>query len=1097
MPKYTVTGPAPPTLPGYPFIGPGGNPAPNPNPGGRPPGKEPASPGKPGKPNPDIISTRDRPENIRFPYGSKPPKEPPAEPELDDPRTEPSSQYINAIAPPSQREVYGNLIGIDDTVPLAYGATWVAAKPWVAAKSDDDGAKLFVAYVVAEGEMDDVTRVDMDDHGYGPSGATNERPFATNWTLYMGAAAQDVSADFATHIPGYGDAHAGLTLIAGAVRADQLDGLPTMRVKGQWRKLFDPRVFNSMQVNSSGNWRTGDASALKPSANITVECWGYLYTTPTGDAQLFGKFSGSSGYRLKFNAGQVQGQLNVGGVLRTISCPTSVFAVASLDKAHVAMTYSNSGSRLRLYVNGARVAETTVSGTITHTTGDLEVGGSSSGYRVTDARLWNVERTADEVFAAYRDRLEGTETGLVAYYPVDDAVAAGTVVDKTGNGYDMTPVGLGASVVDDHVVGLTPASWCTRAWSDNAGLVVGDIAQLAADESAFPMVVNWDDVATVAEHCDQTVTGGAKRGTFSGVLDGAQPWQDWLTYVAPHGFLVWWQDGDEVRFKADWSTAVNDHTIDEADIWEGTFSWSNGDPGYEEQPDRVAVRYIDSTTNEEATAYDAAPTGNERFTDFQRLDGIATHGHARRRAIRVKEGYELTPVRFQMDVTDVGALIEKWDVVLLNITRLGLSERCRVLETPELIEPGRYRLQLRLYDGNLYNTSNDAASGLTLSTIPTGQVIPAGPQPTNITADGVASNLTRLTVRIQEPDWPHTASILYEVRDATNSYLVAPVQELPIGAHDQFAAGPPRVLEAEVYANGPPDNYYVRCAIRSSSGAVGAWGSAWLVLSVILNAPAAVTSLGAKNVEPQNSTILKGAARVQVSWVVADTLNWAGYFLRVYRCAVFEEHVALGSPAAVPTTLDVEQYDAGSANSITVDLEVREAAEFVSLYVVPYAFDGTTEGTPQVVPNAPGLLTITNPGERGRLESTATLTTPTNGSFSAGTPASGLIPVTFTLYPKNDAWVGIYINVHDSDAGGTLGGIIRRLWVSLTELTAAYGASYENHWGISMVGWEPFSQTVARNIIEVSGSYRRFSYVLVGPGGQESQAYTMSGTLSM
>ena len=71
-----------------------------------------------------------------------------------------------------------------------------------------------------------------------------------------------------------------------------------------------------------------------------------------------------------------------------------------------------------------------------------------------DVRFWNVVRTQAEVQAAMGATLTGSETGLVAYWPMDEG-SGDIAYDATGNGHDMQ---LGNAVGPDAAdpVWITP-----------------------------------------------------------------------------------------------------------------------------------------------------------------------------------------------------------------------------------------------------------------------------------------------------------------------------------------------------------------------------------------------------------------------------------------------------------------------------------------------------------------------------------------------------------------------------------------------------------------------------------------------------------------
>ena len=119
---------------------------------------------------------------------------------------------------------------------------------------------------------------------------------------------------------------------------------------------------------------------------------------------------------------------------------------------HVAAT--REGSTLRLYVNGElkKTVEhyTTLSPWSAETPYALVLGGTDDRYAAEDgrslcgsmreARVWNRARSGDEIRETMRQRLYGSEPGLVGYWPLsapdaEDASILANVVRNGASGY--------------------------------------------------------------------------------------------------------------------------------------------------------------------------------------------------------------------------------------------------------------------------------------------------------------------------------------------------------------------------------------------------------------------------------------------------------------------------------------------------------------------------------------------------------------------------------------------------------------------------------------------------------------------------------------
>jgi gliding motility-associated-like protein len=113
--------------------------------------------------------------------------------------------------------------------------------------------------------------------------------------------------------------------------------------------------------------------------------------------------------------------------------------------SHIALSYSN--SLYTLYVNGVAVA--TYAGGISMQSTALQLylgtgyNGNWNGY-MDEVRVWNVSRTSSEINNFMFTDLSGNESGLMAYYNMNQGVSGGTntsitsLTDKTANAFNAT-----------------------------------------------------------------------------------------------------------------------------------------------------------------------------------------------------------------------------------------------------------------------------------------------------------------------------------------------------------------------------------------------------------------------------------------------------------------------------------------------------------------------------------------------------------------------------------------------------------------------------------------------------------------------------------
>lgn len=169
-----------------------------------------------------------------------------------------------------------------------------------------------------------------------------------------------------------------------------------------------------------------NASSLNMTSAITIEAWVYP-TSLTGAPTIIQKQDGFTGqYFLRFNSG-LNGGLWISGAWREITSASS--AVAN-QWQHVAFTYD--GTNMRLFYNGANVATTARTGSITTTTGTLGLGAwtscSENAFtgRIDHARIYNYARSAAQIAWDYN---RGAPVG---HWKFDEGQGT-TVNDSSGN----------------------------------------------------------------------------------------------------------------------------------------------------------------------------------------------------------------------------------------------------------------------------------------------------------------------------------------------------------------------------------------------------------------------------------------------------------------------------------------------------------------------------------------------------------------------------------------------------------------------------------------------------------------------------------------
>jgi len=206
-----------------------------------------------------------------------------------------------------------------------------------------------------------------------------------------------------------------------------------------------------------------DHSDLDLTTNYTLECW-FRANELSGMQGLISKFQaeGSNGYRLRLDGTE----LDFDGRL------TSGLRLQIGFWYHVAAVNDN-GVRT-LYVDGGGVPISAEPLTVTANNDPLRLGSDAGGNfldgQMDEVRIWNTTRTLTEILDTMYRPLNGDETGLAAWYPLNlnsrETADDFSVNDHTGTLYGSTRIlsttpwangdidGSGFTDLSDAVMGL-------------------------------------------------------------------------------------------------------------------------------------------------------------------------------------------------------------------------------------------------------------------------------------------------------------------------------------------------------------------------------------------------------------------------------------------------------------------------------------------------------------------------------------------------------------------------------------------------------------------------------------------------------------------
>jgi hypothetical protein len=199
-----------------------------------------------------------------------------------------------------------------------------------------------------------------------------------------------------------------------------------------------------------------DNNALDLTSNYTLEAWVY----PTQFVDLGGIFS-------KYHSGSANGYfLRLNGTSGGVSFDerTTTGNVLTLNAWNHIAAVNNGGTR-KLYINGVEVSLNSSSYNVIANGDPLIIGQdfrvNNSRYfkgKIDEARVWNVVRTQAQIQESYQTMMQGTESGLVAYYRFDQNTAGGTNTGQTTLTNLTSTTGLNGTLENFALTGST-SNW--------------------------------------------------------------------------------------------------------------------------------------------------------------------------------------------------------------------------------------------------------------------------------------------------------------------------------------------------------------------------------------------------------------------------------------------------------------------------------------------------------------------------------------------------------------------------------------------------------------------------------------------------------------
>lgn len=271
-------------------------------------------------------------------------------------------------------------------------------------------------------------------------------------------------------------------------------------------QLFGQGASKALSFDGSNDYvEVPDQTALNPST-FTLEAW--IKTSQTTIGRILAKESTTNGdqrYSLNINITDNKSEIRFDA--SDDSGPVTATSTTSVnDNAwhHIAGVFDDSNDKLMIYVDGILEATTNTAKTPKLSSNPLYIGRFDEQYGnyfdgiIDEVRIWNTARTQAQIRDNMCRKLTGSESGLVAYWRMDDG-SGQTVDDLTSNNIDGT---LGSTVNSDDADPV----WVT------SGAAIGDTSAYDYDGT------NPGDFSVNLAHTDgDDITATGDGGTVTGI----------------------------------------------------------------------------------------------------------------------------------------------------------------------------------------------------------------------------------------------------------------------------------------------------------------------------------------------------------------------------------------------------------------------------------------------------------------------------------------------------------------------------------------------------------------------------------------------------
>ena len=338
----------------------------------------------------------------------------------------------------------------------------------------------------------------------------------------------------------------------------------------------------SLYFNGTNN-KVGiyDNAVLNPTSALTVETWinatSWAGSIWAGNIVCKQGTSPDRGYGLTAGEnGRVEFTISMNNLWKSVNTPQML----GLNTwYHVAGVFD--GTSLKIYVNGLLQNTTTVSGTISPSTGTVMNFGENPTFTgryfngdIDEVRIWNVARTQEEIQQYMAVSLSGSEPGLAGYWPMNEG--SGTIThDQTSHGNNGTlinmtaanwvpgfippgldagvteiisPARLGSGFTSNEIITVTVKNFSTENISDipvsysiDGGtpvseVISGILAPFSAMEYSFPEPVDLSGHSTIAIKAYTSVQGDQNPNNDTIAANISQTLDYYVFYRQRHNF---------------------------------------------------------------------------------------------------------------------------------------------------------------------------------------------------------------------------------------------------------------------------------------------------------------------------------------------------------------------------------------------------------------------------------------------------------------------------------------------------------------------------------------------------------------------------------